>query len=430
MSGMLLLACVRLLPAPVWQYDVSVLGLMALGTVAWTAAHRLGRVSFGAVSFIPWLAAILVSPTAVTVALVGCAAGIGELTRGRATTPLKAVFNVSQYVAAFSMSALVFVAAGGRPVDEVGRFTTLPFVLCALTFFVVNGGSVAAVLALSKQSKVRAMWNQIARASLVNDLLSLPVIFLFAIVAVKFGIAGVVTLGAVMFGVRRLYALNSVLETTNRELLEVLVDSIELRDPYTSGHSQRVAEKARIVGKSIGLSAKQLERLSIAALLHDVGKTDQRFSSILSKPGRLTEDERLLMETHPDESADLIQKVSELSDIVLPVRHHHESWDGSGYPARLAGDAIPLFSRVIALADTVDAMLTDRPYRSAMSREAVMHELKRCSGSQFDPAIVDSVFRTGAIERLLSQSERAGEEQMWAPILPRRAASSEAAQPA
>src|SRR5438552_15549030 len=121
-----------------------------------------------------------------------------------------------------------------------------------------------------------------------------------------------------------------------------MVAAIEARDPYTSGHSRRVADKARIIARSCGVGNKDVERISVAALLHDVGKIHEVFGPILSKPGRLTPEENAIMKTHPVKSEELAATVSELKDLLPMIRHHHENWDGSGYPDQLKGEAIPL----------------------------------------------------------------------------------------
>jgi HD-GYP domain-containing protein (c-di-GMP phosphodiesterase class II) len=387
---------------------VSVCGLAALGALAWALSHRLGKASIGSVSFIPWLAAILLSPSWVTVATIAVAVAAGEASRIGRTSPVKASFNVAQYIVALTVSGTLFLWLGGQPISVDERFVPIPYLVATVGFFVVNTASVAAVVALSERGSFAEIWRRNTLGNLVNDAIAIPVVFGFTLVVNRFGLAGIATIGALMLGLRQLYKVNAALETTNRELLEVLVHAIELRDPYTSGHSQRVARYSRIIGRAIGLSPKQLDRLAVAALLHDVGKIDQMFVPILSKPGKLTADERALMELHPTKSAELVSKVSELADIVSPVRHHHEAWDGSGYPDGLSGTKIPQFARIIAFADTIDAMLTDRPYRKALSRFEVDAELRRCRGTQFDPGICDALLASEHFGSLFGRSIESG----------------------
>jgi len=170
-----------------------------------------------------------------------------------------------------------------------------------------------------------------------------------------------------------------------------MVKAIEARDPYTSGHSRRVSHYSTLIARAIGLTAKEVERIGTAALLHDVGKIHEIYAPILRKPDKLTPDEWAIMQTHPIKSAELVATVSHLKDLIAPVRGHHENWDGSGYPDGLAGEGIPLASRVILFADTIDAMTTDRPYRKALTETQVRAELLKFRGTQFDPNLCDQL---------------------------------------
>jgi putative nucleotidyltransferase with HDIG domain len=200
------------------------------------------------------------------------------------------------------------------------------------------------------------------------------------------------------------------LTSVTEELLDLMVAAIEARDPYTSGHSKRVAAAARIIAKAIGLRPEQVERVEVAALLHDVGKIDEQFARILAKEGRLTPDEWETMKRHPGRSAELVGMLSSLKDIVPAVRHHHENWDGTGYPDGVRAENIPLASRIIMFADTLDAITTDRPYRKALSPEEARREFIKFRGKQFDPWICDVVVATENWEALYRVAQEAKEE--------------------
>jgi HD-GYP domain-containing protein (c-di-GMP phosphodiesterase class II) len=231
-------------------------------------------------------------------------------------------------------------------------------------------------------------------------------------------VVGAFVLAVPLLGLRQLYKINYELEQTNRELLELMVAAIEARDPYTSGHSRRVAEKARVISRAVGLRDREIERIVAAALLHDVGKIHEVFGPILSKPGRLTPEEQVIMRTHPIKSAELAGTVTQLRDVVPLIRHHHENWDGTGYPDGLKGDLIPLGSRIIMFADTIDAMTTDRPYRAALDATAVRKELLRFRGTQFDPQICDSLLRSAEYSKLFATGDTVGTE--WSEKTPER----------
>jgi putative nucleotidyltransferase with HDIG domain len=187
----------------------------------------------------------------------------------------------------------------------------------------------------------------------------------------------------------RTRALNKALYRLNRSYFETilaLAEAIELKDPYTRGHSERVSIFAVQLAKRIELPKMDQEKLRLAGILHDVGKVAID-STILTKPAKLTPEEYEIMKKHPVMSVKIIEPIDFLVDIRPIIRHHHERYDGKGYPDGLSGDDIPLGSRILAVADTVEAMTSDRAYRKARGIEEVIAELERCSGSQFDPAL-------------------------------------------
>ncbi len=183
------------------------------------------------------------------------------------------------------------------------------------------------------------------------------------------------------------------LKETFYATVHTLAETIEKRDPYTAGHTKRVMEYSLAIGEAIGLSQKDMMDLRLSAILHDIGKIGVR-DNILLKDGRLTFDEYNAIMMHPFYGAEILTHISQLKDIVPGVRSHHEKFDGSGYPEGLKGDMIPLITRIIAVADTFDAMTTDRPYRKGLSVEAALEELKRYAGTQFDPDAVNAFIRS------------------------------------
>jgi HD-GYP domain-containing protein (c-di-GMP phosphodiesterase class II) len=162
---------------------------------------------------------------------------------------------------------------------------------------------------------------------------------------------------------------------------------MEARDPYTRGHCLRVRYITRGLLARLEVAPEARNAIEIAAFLHDVGKVGVS-DLLLQKEGRLTAEERKRLMLHVDLGVELLSAVPDLSDACLLVKHHHEKFDGSGYPDGLRGDAIPFGSRVIAVADAIDAMRTKRPYRAALPLETVIEELRRSSGTQLDPRIV------------------------------------------
>ncbi len=181
-----------------------------------------------------------------------------------------------------------------------------------------------------------------------------------------------------------------------RGLLAALIEAQDARIPIEAGHAKRVAVYAEFVGKKLNLGEDDLVDLKQAALLHDIGKLAVP-DHIIKKPGRLTPDEYAIIKTHPVVGARILEKSGIFAHISKAVLHHHERWDGAGYPGGLRGENIPLFSRIIAVADSFDAMTSDRPYRRALSWEEARKRLLRGAGSQWDPQVVD-VFIDGMEE--------------------------------
>ena len=169
-----------------------------------------------------------------------------------------------------------------------------------------------------------------------------------------------------------------------------LVKAIDERDAYTGEHSEAVGDLARRVARRLGMAARELWQLAIAARLHDVGKIGVP-DEILNKPGPLDDHEWQLMRRHAELGADIVAKVPGLEPVARFVRYHHERWDGRGYPDGLAGPAIPLGSRVIGACDAFHAMTTDRPYRERLSVDEALAELTAASGKQFDPGVVVAI---------------------------------------
>ena len=180
----------------------------------------------------------------------------------------------------------------------------------------------------------------------------------------------------------------------NRELflgsIRMLAAAIDEKDPYTRGHSGRVAKYAMIIGDGLGLNAEDIDRLRISALLHDVGKigVDDR---VLKKPGKLTDDEFDLMKQHTIKGANIMRPVGQLKDVLPGIELHHERMDGQGYPYGLQGEQIPMMARIIAVADTLDAITTNRPYQSAMDLDYAMARIRSLAVTRFDPAVVDAL---------------------------------------
>jgi putative nucleotidyltransferase with HDIG domain len=283
----------------------------------------------------------------------------------------------------------------------------------AAVFFITNILLTSFALAVIRRTPLPEVVVQVIGprgSNLWYDLLAIPIAMVGVILYQDLGITGLLIILLPLLLVRYSYLSKLQLEEANRDLLKVLVKAIETRDPYTSGHSLRVATLSRLIAKDLDLPARQVEQIETAALLHDIGKIDSVYSAVIRKPYDLNAEERSLIRTHATKGADLLQSLSSVSsDVIRAVRHHHERVDGTGYPAGLVGEEIPIAARIIMLSDSIDAMLSDRPYRKALGIEQVYSELARCASTQFDPHIVRVILSRDTLQEAAALVKRSVE---------------------
>ena len=184
--------------------------------------------------------------------------------------------------------------------------------------------------------------------------------------------------------------------------VETLIRAIQARDRYTSGHSARVSRYALLVADKFGLSNKEKRDLYLASMLHDIGKIGIP-DELLNREGKLTSDQMRRIRNHVRVGASMLKALGEMHAVVPLILHHHEAWDGSGYPDGLAGEEIPLMARILAVADAYDAMTSDRPYRTALSVNETVDEISRCSGRTFDPRVVEAFLEVLEEQRVFSR---------------------------
>jgi HD-GYP domain-containing protein (c-di-GMP phosphodiesterase class II) len=201
---------------------------------------------------------------------------------------------------------------------------------------------------------------------------------------------------------KRLY---ESLEKGYLETIVALANSIDSKDPYTRGHSQRVGETAVEIGRELGLNEHELRWLRYGGILHDVGKIGI-IESILRKQTRLTDEEMVVMREHPEIGDTIVSPITFLAPVRAAIRNHHERWDGKGYPDGLAGDAIPLAARIVNCADTFDACTSTRPYQKAMPLEQALEIMERLRGSQLDPSVLDALRRVVQKKGVLVEGQR------------------------
>lgn len=413
-----------------WSFDSSSAGLTALlafgvlSLVTGVFESSVDSGVAGSVVFVAHLAAVVIVGPLGAAMIAGVSAAVAQLSLRRAA--IKTVFNVAQISLSTLLGGTVYLLAGGhlRPAQILDQ-DLIAYGVSVLTYFGINSSLVSGAVAISQKKPYLGVWrNQLLRAA-GYDLVASALGLLVAWMYLRFHVYSIFAVALPILALRQAYRenmelkrANAELEQKHREMLELFVKEIELGDPYTSGHSQRVAKYAAVIAGEFNLTKKEIQEVSTAALLHDVGKGHHEFGALLRKDGRLTLDEKKLLQTHPVRSAELVNTIAVFrGEIERAVRHHHENYDGSGYPDGLAGDRIPVGARIIMIADTIDAMTTDRPYRRALPFEKVVEQLEKYAGTQFDPGLAHIAIRSTTIRRMVGDASSVNLElaTLWSP---------------
>lgn len=342
----------------------------------------------------------------------------------------KALFNWAIHVIAGILPAIFFSTI---TFDFSPKYIPLWVVACViamLPYFFVETGLIAIAISLTTREKMLGVWHE-HFGWLILHYVMMSVLSVFMVLAYDalglWGLAGFVLPVFLVHQTQKMYVertessvaelhrMNDELKAANQEiaragvdlqqlneeLLEMLAKIIDARDPETSGHALRVADYAVAIGKRFNLNPQELDSLRWAGMLHDIGKLGVP-ERILLKPSALTDEEYAQVKKHAALGGALLETVHGLRHLAPFVRHHHEHWDGKGYPAGLAGEEIPLEARILAVCDATEAMASTRPYKSAFSLDQIVEELRRCSGTQFDPQVAHALVKemSGALGSL------------------------------
>src|SRR4051812_26862586 len=390
----------------------AILLLSILAIVAELLGFVLPNSARGSIAFIPYLASALVVPSWPTMLAVAIVKGSVETARRSKASSI--VLNVSLHAVTVFGAIWVYSALGGcsllllrsAPLLTATLSVSMPAMIAIACSFVANLTIAYGYLAISKEQSFQNLWKQNVLPTIGVDVLAAPIVFIFAWLYAAHGAIAAAALWVPLLGLREVQTANLELQRTNEELLQLMIKSIEARDPYTSGHSRRVQRYSIIIARGLKLSEREIEMVGKAALLHDLGKIYEKYGPILRKADKLTAEEWSTMQEHPADGANLVATMSGLKEIIPFIRHHHENWDGSGYPDGLAGNRIPLAARIISFADTIDAMTSERPYRQPLTEAQVRAEIIRCRGRQFDPAITDRLIASGLWLSLFQPQKR------------------------
>lgn len=436
---------------PAWLFNLFVISTIAAGAALtlvslfytarfdWTAIALLVALTAGAE--LMQLDVYGDNTVSVTVALVFAAVLLGGIPGVACVSAAIAAVHYVQQRPVFYKTAVnwsTHVLAGAIPAVVLGKLNVrldvtemavlvVPVIVTALVYFIIETGIIAVAISLSKQIHIVATWRDQFRW-LANHYLVLSSMGAFLAIAYT----SLQALGLIVFmlpvimmrysqkqyvdrteeSMRELKRMNQELtranhevvaaskamEQLNEELFLTLAKIIDARDPYVSGHAAKVSEYATAIAAELHLPPERMEPLRQAGFLHDIGKIGIS-EQVLHKPGRLTKEEYEYVKSHAHLGGEFLEMCGALRHLAPFVRHHHEWWDGKGYPDGLKGDEIPLEARILAVCDAAEAMASDRPYRRGMSLNEIIEEIKRCSGTQFDPAVAKAFAQVAERER-------------------------------
>ena len=307
----------------------------------------------------------------------------------------KALFNAAEMTLTFAgMSVVYELLYDGYRTPFHSLRNAAAVVAMVLTYYLINTGLVTTIVTLTTNANFVSIWKACLRDTFWNNLTIIP---LGAVIAALWLYQpwSVFALVLPMVAVRQSFQFIADLQQKTKEALISMADAIDQRDPSTYQHSQRVAIIAEAIAAELQLPEEELETIRMAARLHDLGKIGMS-NVLLYKPGRFDEAEQAEFRRHPLISAQLVKSFRLFNDGQSLILHHHERYDGKGYPVGLKGDDIPLGSRILAVADSLDAMTSARVYRAPLSLKEAVAEVKKNSGTQFDPASVDALL--GVVE--------------------------------
>ncbi|MDO0822190.1 HD-GYP domain-containing protein [Desulfosporosinus nitroreducens] len=365
--------------------NLLIFGMLAIACESLPVALPKG--GYVTVSYSIFLSSLILFPLGVTLTAMALS---GLLIFGKVAIeqPLyKRAFNASQYVLSLTAAyAVIYFAKISSFQFDVKSI--LVYVVAAVIYLIINMTIVALVLGLVSNKSPLSIWMVNFRWALPNFIALVPLGFLLALLYKNWGPLGIFLLFIPLLISRHAFQLYIDMRENYLDTVEALVQALEAKDTYTSGHSARVGKLAVAVAEEIKMSEEKIEFLKYAAALHDVGKIGVS-EVILNKEGELLEVEWEAIRSHPVIGQTIIKGIKFLFDIGQVVRHHHERFDGKGYPDGIQGEEIPLESRIIAVADTYDAITSDRSYRKGRTHDEAIAELKRVAGSQLDPKIVE-----------------------------------------
>jgi hypothetical protein len=372
-----------------WWREVAVLGLLLVVFESTATPLRPRQLAWSPNSSATLAAAVLTGP--VGAAIVGACTMFGMR---RGPSPAQRAFNTGMMALSAYLAGWAFVAMDGQvgvPTHESFPTVIGPFAVAAVVHVVTNHALLAGILWLTSgpDASGRRAPLGVSVKLVVSDLgygaFGLLIAALWSVVGLFAPALILIPLFVARWAVAQIAEQQRAYEAT----VGALCQAVETKDFYTRGHSDRVSRGSVMIAHEIGMRGERVEAIRYAGMLHDVGKLGVP-TRVLQKTGKLTEEEYAAIQLHPIRGLDIVREIGFLDEALAGIMHHHERIDGRGYPMGLAGDEIPEFARVLAVADAFDSMTSTRSYRGARPVAEAIEELRKCAGTQFDPAFVDA----------------------------------------
>ncbi|MGL6173931.1 MAG: HD-GYP domain-containing protein [Cellulosilyticaceae bacterium] len=321
----------------------------------------------------------------------------------------KHIFNTPFYGTLFNCSMLVItlvLANFGYLVSTDlmgnGYYNVIPILVFSMIHLVVNNFIIAILIWIKSGKNIIYCFGTNIKLTFLNYLIMVPFGIILTKAFLTYEYWGIIFILFPILLVKYTFTYYAEAQSQFIQTVATLMNAMEARDKYTQGHSHRVAEIAVILGKELGFNQWKVEKLRIAAMLHDVGKMGIS-DNILNKPGKLTDEEFNIIKSHPTIGSGIIKDIKNLQYVVPIVKHHHERYDGKGYPEGKSGEELDIGVYIIQLADTIDAMASDRPYRKGLPKEVIMEEVNKYLGTQFHPKVAAAYLKIAQTSQELDQ---------------------------